>query len=256
MVNVFILHHMSKQTHQDIYVCSRSLSRNRCVCVKTEVKKWSVKCSRDNFISSQWVPAVKDIISLRTRPYTCTAHLSFHSSVLIKQRFQGVERRLEQTPTLHTRRVDLQVRWVPYRPRPLSFVNTLTSLTFQTRVQQSHKCTLTLRTRKLQQLHPCLDLRSSDTNVVTCLDWFESCCVEMHVTELKNFTYKIVEMFWAHLRKFELGGLMRFSELERFFFSKNTSCLESQSGDTEPGSLLLLPVASACSCTGSETLRM
>lgn len=114
-----------------------------CACVKTEVKKWSVKCSWDYFISSQWVPAVKDIISLRTRPYTCTAHLSFHSSVLIKQRFQGVKRPLERTPELHTQRVDLQVRWVPYRPRPLSFVNTVTSLTFQTRVQQSHKCTLT-----------------------------------------------------------------------------------------------------------------
>lgn len=32
------------------------------------------------------------------------------------------------------------------------------------------------------------------------------------------------------------------------------SCLESQSGLTEPCSLLLLPMASHCSCTGKEMM--
>lgn len=53
-----------------------------------------------------------------------------------------------------------------------------------------------------------------------------------------------------------MGGLSGFSESGLFFFRKNTSCLESQSGLMEPGSLLLLPMASHCSCTGSDTLWM
>ncbi|TNN45024.1 hypothetical protein EYF80_044771 [Liparis tanakae] len=59
------------------------------------------------------------------------------------------------------------------------------------------------------------------------------------------------------------GGALRssdtepsFSEPGFFFFTKKTSCLESQSGLMEPGSLLLLPVASHCNCTGSATLWM
>lgn len=58
----------------------------------------------------------------------------------------------------------------------------------------------------------------------------------------------------THLRQLELGGLDRPLEPELLFLPKKMSCFASQSGLTEPCSLLLLPAVSPCTCTGREML--
>lgn len=67
-------------------MCDSSMIWCVCVRVETEVKKWSVKCSWDYFMSNQRVPVVKGIISLHTHTYTCPETTTQHTCPLIPPR--------------------------------------------------------------------------------------------------------------------------------------------------------------------------